>query len=188
MSKRRNGFNIWLLRAWEDVAWSLVGMCVLSLALWAGFRAYNGIKFDAAVTTHMKLASNAITPDQAVRELDSTLAEVRALGLTRGSTSIFSESEDEDLGLWYGHLQETRLKMSQIRETSSDESVAIVMMNIRDSSTYTRTPDGISIYGKNKLCCWWALLSLLVPVLIGLFAFFFGDALERKARNSWMPA
>jgi len=153
-------------------------ICILaciSFALWAALRIGNGVDFEQKCGGYLKLAGDANTIELAERYLAIAVKHCEDQDLTKGYTSVFYKTPDENIAFWYINL---KASLDDLRSTPADAPqlvVSNVLMKLRetlldggDGKASVTCPDGISIYPNNKAFFAWGLISLIVAIIAGI--------------------
>lgn len=149
----------------------------ISLILWAGARIYNGITFDQNCEGHLKLAADANTVELAQQQLSIAVKYCEDNGLTKGYTSIFYRTPDEDIEFWYNNLKSSLNELNAVSADATQLEKSNILMKLRETllddngETSVTSPDGISIYPNNTAYMIWAIVSLIIAIISGIMWF-----------------
>lgn len=147
---------------------------VLLLA-WAVIRINVATRFDEEVTGYLDNYVEAGTVEAAKENMELAINALEERGLTEGQVSIFYKNPNNNIGLWYNNLIESRRKLDESIELSSVQQ-AIILEKQRDGlkggasseSSSIKRPDGIEIYPYNKLFFWWSIVALAFAFVSGI--------------------
>ncbi len=156
----------WFFRNLESMLCAILAACVISLLVWSAIRTWKAVEHNARCTTYIVRATRAMTPEEALPDLDRAIGYMRDHGQDHGSTSIFAESPDDDLGVWYTHLVRARVALAAMPATANTADRLLTMESFRHAIA---EPDGISINGMNRLFFWWPMSSLICLILTIVF-------------------
>lgn len=150
---------------------------LLSLAvfiIWGGLRIKLAIEFNFAVEGyfHNYLESGSIKG--AKKNLEAAIEELESRGLTEGQISIFWENPNNNIGLWYNNLVESKEVLEKVVSEETTFNQIIILEKQKDglkgtsTSTEVKHPNGISIYPYNKIYFWCSILSPIGIIVFGL--------------------
>ena len=105
----------------------------ISLILWAGARIYNGITFDQNCEGHLKLAADANTVELAQQQLSIAVKYCEDNGLTKGYTSIFYRTPDEDIEFWYNNLKSSLNELNAVSADATQLEKSNILMKLRET-------------------------------------------------------
>jgi|694.fasta_scaffold10512_20 hypothetical protein len=127
---------------------------------------------------HLKRAADANTVEMAKKELDVSLKYLEDHKMTQGSTAVFWNTPDTDIGFWYQNIKSSFDELNKITSDSPQLERTNVLMKLRetlldhgeDGDTVTE-PNGIELYPFCVLMNWLFIVS--VPIgLAGLVIIF----------------
>lgn len=143
---------------------------VVMLIAWGVSRCIAVGKFEVEVEGYFENYVEAGTVETARENLDMAIQVLEAKGLTEGQISIFWKNPNNDIGLWYHNLVESRNALKEIAKESPKDQ-AIVLEKQRnglkgsEENSFIKTPSGISIYPMNKAYFWWCMLSIVACIV-----------------------
>jgi hypothetical protein len=157
----------------------VIGLVLLLPIVGAGvIRVVIAEQYDQRCGGYLKRAADANTPHRAQEELKKALQYIEQHNLTKGYTSIFYKTPDEDVGFWYGNLKEAdgELDRAVANKNMSQLEASNVLMKLRetllDPAQHGQTvtePSGISIYPYNAQWAWlFAVTAILALIGVGL--------------------
>lgn len=136
----------------------LLGIMLLALCGVMTFPAR--IHFDQRIGGHLKRAADAATLEVAHEELQTALEAAKEEGFTRGYTSVFYETPDEDVGFWYGNLikaaEEIKSVLAKTDASANDHNLALarlrqVLLDHVQGNEKITFPHGLEVYPYNGL-------------------------------------
>ena len=126
------------------------------------------INFDRNCTAYLKRAADANTVETAKTELTQTINYLDDNNLTKGYTSIFYKTPDEDISFWYNNLKSSQLELSKVNDSTSALEKTNLLMKLRETlldsgekSDHITIPDGLWRFPNNLLYGVWFWTSLL---------------------------
>ncbi len=149
-----------------------------SLIVYAVFSAIFGVTFDRECIGHLRRAANASTVEIAARELEIALNYLVAHRLTRGYTSVFYRTPDEDIGYWYRNLKDALAELRSVRPEASIQERSSLLLKLRGTildhgsqgGDEITKPTGISLYPHNLLFGMWGIISLALFIFFSVSA------------------
>lgn len=156
------------------------------------FRVYHNAVFKQQVTGYLKRATDAGSVELALTELQKSLKYIESNNLTKGYTSVFYETPDEDIAFWYQNLKVSEAELIKTQGSSSLEKTNVLLKlreslsddgKKRSSITY---PEGISIYPHNRLMTilFWISLIWIVIFIIEIDKAEKDSKRQKEARRS----
>ena len=149
-----------------------IGMIIVGLVLLAVPICKN-IEFKQECSGYLKQAADANTVELASNRLDIAVKYLEEHGLTRGYTSVFYKTEDENIGYWYKNLKACQGELATAKGASQLEKTN-VLMKIRESltddgksGTVLTIPSGLYKYPNNVAYSALQIVGLLLA-LVGL--------------------
>ncbi len=153
-------------------------MVPLFLILGVYFVRWLWLQFEQNCGGYLKRAANANTVELAHRELSKAIQFLEIKDLTVGSTSVFFQTPDEDIGYWYDNLKAAQKELATLkaREDVSALEQSNTLLKLRDTLTDHSgqngseklvTPDGISRYPNNGFLG----MLMLTTGLVGFVGF-----------------
>lgn len=137
-----------------------------------------GINFNRNCTAYLKRAADANTVETAKVELQQTINYLESNNLTKGYTSVFYETPDEDISFWYNNLKSSQLELSKVNDSTSALEKTNLLMKLRETlldsggkKDHITIPDGLWRYPNNLLYGIWFWISL-VSFGVGLLLIF----------------
>lgn len=108
---------------------------------------------------YLKRAADASTPALALGNLDTAIAYLGRYGLTVGSTAMFFDSPEDDVGYWYANLRTLRDEISRLPADAPRLEVAAMSVRVRevilDSGSRGMSvtmPNGLATHPYNAFC------------------------------------
>ncbi len=134
------------------------------------------VRFDQNCTGYLKRAADANTVETAKSELTKTINYLETNNITKGYTSVFYETPDEDISFWYNNLKASQLELSKVNDSTSALEKTNLLMKLRETlldsgekGDHLTIPDGLWRYPNNLLfgiLFWVSLLSLAGGALL----------------------
>ena len=151
-----------------------------------GVRISKSIELKQNVSGYLKRAADANTIELANQELTRTINYLESKNITKGYTSVFWRTPDEDVDFWYRNLKASQKVLQELNSENEIEKTN-VLMKLRETLLDTgdkikvTIPKGLSVFPNNKM---WAFLTF-----IGLTSGFIGImillvAAESKSKKS----
>jgi len=120
------------------------------------------IHFEQRCGGFLERASNANTIPIALGEIERSLLYIENNNLTKGYTSLFFQTPDEDIEFWYNNLLESKNELIKANEDTgmSQLEQSNVLMKLRESLISRKRgsagdkiiiPEGIHKYPNNKV-------------------------------------
>jgi hypothetical protein len=139
------------------IRWIARIIFIVSLAapIWT---VYSGIMFDKYCEGHLKQAADANSIELALEELNIAIEYAENHGLTKGYTSIFIETESDNVGYWYKNLIACRRNLELCKDASQDvknlqlKKLHESLIDNGENGTKVTVPEGISRFPYNRLC------------------------------------
>ena len=129
-------------------------------------RIVKSVQLKQNCTGFLKWSADANTVETAKNELQKSIKYLEDNNLTKGHTSVFFNTPDEDIEFWYKNLKASESELSKVNDKTSGIEKTNLLMKLRetllDNNTLT-IPEGLSVYPNNGL---WALLIILALILI----------------------
>lgn len=129
---------------------------------WAVFRLNALFEFQEEIQGYLQNYVEAGTVDVALDNLNKAVQALEEKEMTDGTTGIFREYPNDDVGLWYNNLLKSRNQLIAI-ENQSEYAKSIILEKQRNGLTGNGTsielPEGISAFPHNKGYFWWEILS-----------------------------
>ncbi len=98
---------------------------------------------------HLKRAADANTVEMAKKELDLSLKYLEDHKMTQGSTAVFWNTPDTDIGFWYENIKSSFDELNKITNDSPQLERTNVLMKLRETlldHDIVTEPDGIELY------------------------------------------
>lgn len=135
-------------------------------------------QFDRNCMGHLKRAANASTVELAARELSVALRYLQTNGLTRGYTSVFYKTPDEDIGHWYRNLKGALAELEDTRPDAPAAERNSLLLKLRgtildrgsNGGDQVTVPEGISLYPHNALFGLWGVVSFVLLIVFMIAA------------------
>lgn len=132
-----------------------------------------GVNFDRNCTAYLKRAADANTVETAKVELQKTINFLESNNLTKGYTSVFYETPDEDISFWYNNLKSSQLELSKVNNSTSALEKTNLLMKLRETlldnsgehGDSLTIPDGLWRYPNNLLYGIWFWVSLSTIII-----------------------
>ena len=129
------------------------------------------IEFDQNCGGYLKQAADANTAELALKRLDKAVKYAEERGLTKGYTSVFYKTEDDNISYWYQNMKACQKELREVIGKSQLEQTN-VLMKVRESltddgkdGTELTVPVGIARYPYNVF---YGILMLLAGLLFFL--------------------
>lgn len=175
----------------------LVTLMIASVLVFAGWmvaRINAASKFDEEVGGYLENYVEAGNTQTAIENLNMAIKGLEAKGMTEGQISIFWENPNNNVGIWYQNLLESKKVLEQsLEEEKRDQAIVLEKqrngLKGSESNSSVRTPEGISIYPLNKVYFGWcvgsivAFICFLIGVCCLIDAFEFDDPLFPEKDN-----
>lgn len=154
---------------------TLLTLSIISLIIWGGIRRYKSqISFQDCLG-HIKRAADANSITLATQELQTAVTYLKDNNLTKGYTSLFWNTPDEDVSFWFTNLNTALSNLQATKDSASSLEKSNLLLKLRetlldntkDGEKVTR-PSGIEIYPNNMAYFIWAGISLLVAIVTGI--------------------
>lgn len=167
---------------------------VLVFAGWMVARINASIKFEEEVGGYLDNYVEAGNTQTAIENLDMAIKALEAKGMTEGQISIFRENPNNNIGIWYQNLLESKKDLEQSLEEGKKDQAIILEKQRKglkgsESNSYVETPEGISIYPLNKAYFGWAIgatvafICFLIRIGCLVDAYEFNDPLFPEKDN-----
>lgn len=137
-----------------------------TLCVW-GLSIYYGFQYRIHVEGHLKRAADANTVERAKRELDTAIDAIEDRGWTEGSSHALFATPDCDVGFWYTNLKESSEELATVGHESPPLERSNMLMKLRETIidegdvVSVTSPQGISMFPRNKLFFWSSCLALV---------------------------
>lgn len=133
-----------------------IGLIIIGVLLCA-IPFCKSIDFKQECTGYIKQAADANTVELASNRLSKAIEYAEKNGLTKGYTSVFYRTEDENIGFWYQNLKACQKELADATNASQLEK-SNVLMKVRESltdegekGTVLTVPAGLYKYPNNLL-------------------------------------
>jgi len=150
----------------------------ISLILWAGYRLVIAVDFDISYKQNIKKAVKATTVEEARGYLKVAVVYLEKRNITKGHTSIFLQSKDENVGLWYIGVKKSLNSLNKVTTDTTEVGEEKILLQLRKKLTRPSFlgnqvvfPAGISVYPSNTLIFYWGMISLVVCIICILSAY-----------------
>lgn len=133
---------------------------MVPLAILLTWRIVCSVSFGIDCSGYLKRAADANTIEIAQAQLNIAIKYLEEHNLTTGYCSIFLKQPKNDVGFWYNNLKASSKELASIPPTATQLEKTNVLMKLRETlldqgeCTSVTSPNGISIYPKNKLFFW----------------------------------
>lgn len=154
-----------------------VTVCFAAAVLIFGNMIYKYVVFEQNCGGYLKRAADANTIETAKAELDKSIKYLEENGMTKGYTSIFYRTPDEDIEFFYNNLKASSVELSKVDSTTTSLEKTNILMKLRETllddgekGTTVTCPDGLSKYPSNTMYFYLGLLgiALLIMGVIGI--------------------
>lgn len=133
--------------------------------------------FNKNCVEHLERAADTSSVETAKKELEEAIFFVEARNLTQGTTSIFFNKPENDIGYWYQNLKACYKDLERLPEnlSSSEKKNALAKLRkgLLNCSTTNcinvKVPEHISLYPNGIFYYLWLLFSI-IGVLLGAIA------------------
>lgn len=150
----------------------MVGLFIISpFLLVIGSMIYKSITFDIHCGGRLKRAANANTIDLAKEELSVALKYLEDNKMTKGSTAIFYDTPDQDIGFWYENIQSAHQELGKITPETTQLEKTNVLIKLRETLVDDESvlrPFGISLFPNNAAFFWGEIISFIAAA-VGAF-------------------
>lgn len=167
-----------LIRYKKIIMSGVIALYVLYVIALSGFCVISGINFYRNCEVYLKTAADASTVKIAETELQRAVSYIEKKGLTKGYTSIFFETQDENVGFWYKNIKAALVELKTLNSETTPLEASSVLIKIREtlldhtgSGEEVTIPLGISIYPYNGFVAFGIFISLIFGV-ISVWLFF----------------
>ena len=117
------------------------------------------VKMNQNCLGHLKRAADASSIETADQELSIAIEYLEKEGLTKGYTSIFWQTPDEDIEFWYKNIKSAKEEIESLPKNSSPLEKSTMLIKLRETlldhgdkgSESITCPDGLSRYPNNIL-------------------------------------
>ncbi len=149
----------------------LLGLTMLILV------AVKSITLQRNCTGYLKRAADANTVQLAIEQMTYSLKYLQAKGMTKGYTSVFWNTPDENVGFWYNNLLTSYKELLNVSPNASQLEKSNVLMKLRETlidngenGDNLTVPDGLSRYPNNLM---WGTILMLGIILTFITPFIF---------------
>lgn len=153
---------------------------VLVMALpflsWGCFRIWNYVEFTRDCGSYMAVAANANTVELAKDKLETVIKYMEDNRLKSGYTSLFVNTEDENVSFWYSNMKATVDELSKVAPETSQMERSNILLKLRETlldkgekGERLAVPEGITIYPNNWLYFIWLAGSVLWMIVLGIW-------------------
>lgn len=130
------------------------------------------LQFNWACEEYLKRAADASDIKIASNELNKAIDYIEKNNLTKGYTSIFVNTPEDDINFWYKNIKQAKLTLDLVNHKSSELEKTNILIKLRETLTdqngnkiYVTVPQGISAYPYNKLIGITLLLSIFCLII-----------------------
>ena len=123
------------------------------------------IRFDQQCEGHLENAAHSSQIPQALSEMEIAMSYLKANGMTDGYTSVFYNTQDENVGFWYENLKSAtdELRRESVNRNITPLEQSNVLLKLDNTIKTTRggikMPSGISIFPHVGLYCLWGWIG-----------------------------
>lgn len=118
----------------------LIGLALwIPLLLWGGCRFYQEVIFNQQCEGYLENAAHASTV-MMVPAMDEAVGYLKSHGMTQGYTSIFWQTQDENVGYWYSNLVAARDDLNRIVQQK--------LSPLEESNVLIKLHEAIKVQGK----------------------------------------
>ena len=162
---------------------ALLLLSIASFVIWGIARLVAAHDFDVKVKGHFQNYLEAATIKTAEESLEAAMVELEVRGLTEGQVSIFWENPNNNIGVWYNNLSQSRDLLKEVSEEPLLNQAIILEkqkngLTGKDFLNGIKCPKGISIYPYNKQFFWWSIFSGIAIAVFGLVCWGLNDETE----------
>ena len=133
------------------------------------------IDLNVTCTGYLDRAANANTVELAAQQLDKAIAEIERRGWTEGSSKVFFDHPQCDIGYWYSNLIAARKELRELPASSSSLEKSNLLMKLRESLTDTEEgsqhliiPPNINYYPNQVMWVLWWWFGGFLLLMIGI--------------------
>ncbi len=150
-------------RRWTIIVYSLLGLCVLSLALFIGGSSRLGEPgYDEGVTRPLRAVGRALTLEEASAALDRVLA----YGCAHG----FNSGPSDDVVVWYGRLRAARERTAAAEAGATPQMREMLLVNVRNAVERAELPHRLEYaYHRGFFLFWMAVMGLSFGAMVAFF-------------------
>lgn len=152
-------------------------MCVLMIATVIVPPVVRQIDRRVTCTGYLDRAANANTAKLACEQLDRAIVEIEHRGWTNGSTRVFFNYPQCDLGYWYQNLVAARAELRALPEMVSALEQSNLLMKLRETLTEQGehgskliVPPMLNFYPSQMFWFLWWFIGSALAVLLGIYA------------------
>lgn len=134
------------------------------------------VHLDQNCTGHLKRAAGANTVELALKELNQAVAYCESNNLTKGYTSVFYNTPDEDIEFWYNNLKASQAELESVTPETTSLEKTNILMKLRETLTdqgekgaKITYPDGLSRYPDNGMWMFLGLLSIAMIITVIIY-------------------
>lgn len=138
----------------------LVLLAIAALIIAASWNEY---QFSSRCGQYIHRAAHCASVEDAVASLDTALKYCEQNRLTEGTTNVFLNNPDNDIGFWHQNLVAARDEMRTLGPATSELTKTNAMMRIREALS-KQPPDGISNWPFNG--AFLILAIILIPLAV----------------------
>ncbi|MEO9021255.1 MAG: hypothetical protein ABI237_15920 [Ginsengibacter sp.] len=138
-----------------------------------GITIKKSVSLNQNCTGYLKRAADANTVETAKEQLQKSLQYLETNNLTKGYTSVFYKTPDEDIEFWYKNLKASENELSRVDSTASILEKTNLLMKLRETlmdsgekNDRVTVPEGLSRYPNNGM--WGTLIWLAIFILFGV--------------------
>lgn len=146
--------------------------CLLFTLIVTSTCAYKSVKLKQECTGHLKRAADANSTETAKVELNAATNYLEQNNLTKGYTSVFYNTPDEDIEFFYNNLKASEEELAKIDSTTTSLEKTNVLMKLRETlmdnnkdGDHVTTPMGLSRYPHNLAFSLLGVVSILTLLM-----------------------
>lgn len=134
------------------------------------------IAFETGCSGHMERASNANTVEMAISEMKMVIDYAEKHDLTSGTTKIFFNYPQYDIGFWYQNMKASLGELTSLKKNAAPLERSNMLLKLRETLTSQGdgkekliVPSGISMFPYNVLMFWLSMTGISMMILGFLF-------------------
>lgn len=154
----------------------LLGMCLAVAASLIVPPIMRGIDLNVTCVGYLDRAANANTAKLAVQQLDKAIADIERRGWTSGSTRVFFDHPQCDMGYWYANLLAARAELAALPDSVTPLEQSNLLMKLRETLTeqgekgqHLIRPPMINYYPHQMAWFLWWIIGTVLMFALGIF-------------------
>lgn len=158
-------------------------LAIFALSIFA-IRITKSVSLKQNCTGYLKRAADANTVETAKEQLQKSIQYLEANDITKGYTSVFYQTPDEDVEFWYKNLKASENELMKVDSTTSSMEKTNLLMKLRETlldnsekGDKLTVPDGLSRYPNNGM--WGILTCFAIIISISLLIWVYIVELEQ---------